>query len=185
MAPVIGVRTRRFRAWAVGCGLALSAFVAAPETARAQAPAEPRVTIDPSAFLFRDPDVDQPGRGLGGAVSFRWKALGTWTASLVVGFDGMYFQELDFRRTAATGGLALSAPIVWRFRAFGQALAGLEACCGETYLVLEPSGGLDYWLARRLAVRAQVGLRAARFSSEWTGGLRLAAGARLALGPTR
>lgn len=58
---------------------------------------------------------------------------------------------------------------VWthdRIEPFVQVLAGVEDCCSNHGLTLQPGGGVNLWIADGLGVRVQADFRLARYSHE-------------------
>jgi hypothetical protein len=87
------------------------------------------------------------------------KPVGRSTVSVVGEVAGNYKSEFGetLRLHTIQGGVRLSAPGGRPLRPFAQFTAGVMAigCCGESegYFTIEPGGGVDIALTRRLSLR--------------------------------
>jgi hypothetical protein len=111
------------------------------------------------AFLHGE-DVTYTGFAADVAKSVKTMSNG---AVSVVGDIGVYKDEITLSSFA--GGIRFTGQAGTKTSLFGQFLVGVEHCgfCEETHVLLAPGVGLDYAVAPKLNVRAEVSFHNVRF----------------------
>ena len=100
-------------------------------------------------------DIAQP---VGGPSAARFSLVGDFSWHHNDFYDDTLTSYLGGLRTTFAGGRAVEP--------FAQVLAGVELCCSNHGWVVQPGGGVNIWIAPRLAVRAQVDFRLARYTRD-------------------
>jgi hypothetical protein len=135
--------------------------LAAASPARAQGSG--RASIGAGFTVQRD-DTDQNLPGVKLDIAIPLVRMGSGGLLVVGDVDITRHREADFTNTNYLGGLRVA--LGGRVSAFGQFLAGVDRCCDIQATAYVPGGGVDFWMARRFALRGQIDFPFLRYQGD-------------------